>query len=187
MILEINERLVEKNSYTNFADRWCWSVRMDNVVMKPIVCNGEDHMGEPLIITQKYTEEEFQNGIITNEHICKNGVNVPVRALWDTGSLGTMISEKLSDGLKKIGESSIHSSGKTYKSDIFDAIVLIGGKVKIKVGASISSEIENSGIDMLIGLDIISLGDFMIYPEGHDIRFVFRYPSQKIDYLCNLR
>jgi hypothetical protein len=41
------------------------------------------------------------------------------------------------------------------------------------------SEIGNQGIDVLIGMDIISLGDFAISNFDGKTQFSFRIPSQR--------
>lgn len=50
------------------------------------------------------------------------------------------------------------------------------------------SDIGNQGIDMLLGMDVILLGDFSVSSFGGKTTFTFRTPSkQKTDYVQQIR
>lgn len=52
----------------------------------------------------------------------------------------------------------------------------------------IGSEIGTQNIDLLIGMDIIGLGDFAVTNLGGNTVFTFRVPSvEKIDFAGRLR
>lgn len=138
-------------------------------------------MNEPIVITEKYKESEIMGCIITDEHIYQDENNIiPIKALWDTGSSGTVISSNLVKklGLKPIGKSIVKSSGSSFKSGVYNIDLLLAEKQIFELQVTESDQLDNSEIDILIGMDVITLGDFAISTVGEEICFSFRYPSQ---------
>lgn len=137
-------------------------------------------MSKPLIITKKYSETEFNACIMTDGHINRNGNSISVKALWDTGSSESVIASELVKklNLRPIGNTIIGSSGATIKSNVYELDFLLAEKQHILLNVTESSQLNGSGIDMLIGLDVICLGDFAISTYDGTVCFSFRYPSQ---------
>lgn len=138
-------------------------------------------MNESIVITEKYKESEIIGCIITNEHIYKNDNNIiPIKAMWDTGSSGTVISSDLVKklGLSPIGKSMVKSSGSSFKSGVYNLELLLAEKQIFRLQVTESDQLNNSDMDVLIGMDVITLGDFAISTVGEEICFSFRYPSQ---------
>lgn len=137
-------------------------------------------MSEPLIITRKYSETEFNASIMTDEHINRNDNSIPVKALWDTGSSESVISSELVKklNLRPIGNAIVGSSGATIKSNVYELDFLLAERQHILLNVTESSQLNGSGIDMLVGLDVICLGDFAISTYDGTVCFSFRYPSQ---------
>ena len=137
-------------------------------------------MKKPLIITKKYPETDFNACIMTEEHISNDGDLIPIKALWDTGSSESVISSELVKklNLHSIGNAIIGSTGATIKSNIYKLDFVLAGKQHILLDVTESSQLNDSGIDMLIVLDVICLGDFAISTYDGTVCFSFRYPSQ---------
>jgi predicted aspartyl protease len=100
-------------------------------------------------------------------------------ALWDTGASGTVISKTVVDklGLKPIGKSKVfHANGESivnvYAVNLFLPNQVAFQFVKVTEGVL-------SGFDLLIGMDIITTGDFSITNVGGKTTFSFRFPSVK--------
>lgn len=116
-------------------------------------------------------------------HILINGTNQqPVStftALWDTGATGSVISKSVVSSLNLIptGKQRVfHADGEcvvnTYlvnlylpNSVAFPCIAVTEGKL--------------TGIDILIGMDVITQGDFSITNHNGNTFFSFRIPSIK--------
>ncbi|MDY5027140.1 MAG: SEC-C metal-binding domain-containing protein [Oliverpabstia sp.] len=102
------------------------------------------------------------------------------KAQWDTGATGTCISGKVIQdlGLLHHGFVNIHtpSGEKTVKKYFVD--IVLRNDVTIKNVEVMESEIGNQDIDILIGMDIISLGDFSVSNFNGKTQFSFRIPSQ---------
>ena len=113
-----------------------------------------------------------------------------VDALWDTGATGTCISKEVVTALSLIplGKQQIHtpvglSTVNTYQIDI-----LLPNKVLVSDVIVRDSEIGDQGLGVLIGMDIINLGDFAVSSFNKQTVFTFRIPSQKkTDYVAELR
>ena len=87
-------------------------------------------MNEPLVITKKYSEEEFELYIITDEHIICNNNSFPVKALWDTGSSESVISSEIAKklNLKRVGKAKVDSTGSNFQSQVYEMDLLLGEK-----------------------------------------------------------
>lgn len=99
--------------------------------------------------------------------------------LWDTGASGTVISKAVVDklDLKPIGKSKVfHANGESivnvYAINLFLPNQVGFQFVKVTEGVF-------SGFDLLIGMDIITTGDFSITNVGGKTTFSFRVPSVK--------
>lgn len=108
--------------------------------------------------------------------------------LWDTGASGTVISKEVVDklGLKPIWKSKVfHASGESivnvYAINLFLPNQVAFQFVKVTEGIL-------SGFDLLIGMDIITTGDFSITNVGGKTTFSFRFPSVKeVDFVHESR
>lgn len=136
-------------------------------------------MNESLVITKKFQESEFR-GILTDEHVCQGDSIFPVKALWDTGSYESVISSDLVKKIKprSIGVSHVSSTGAATKSRVYEVDVLLGNKIRIPLQVTESKVLSNNHIDMLIGMDVIGVGDFSVSTYNGVTCFSFRHPSQ---------
>mgnify|MGYP005867161797 CR=1 FL=1 len=104
--------------------------------------------------------------------------------LWDTGATGTVISKRCAKklGLKPISKTKVyHADGESivnvYVINLFLPNQVAFSFVKITEGTL-------NGADLLIGMDIISRGDFVVTNFGGKTTFSFRVPStEKIDFV----
>ena len=106
-------------------------------------------------------------------------------ALWDTGATNTVITQRVAQslGLKQTGVALVHhAAGQSFKPKYIVNIMLPNN-----VGIPFVEVTEGDlmGEDVLIGMDIITKGDFAITNVGGKTTFSFRIPSvETIDY-CN--
>lgn len=137
-------------------------------------------MNKSLVITKTYPISEFPSCIITEENICIANHNILVKGLWDTGSSDSVISSDFvkKHNLQPIGTATVGTIGATSKSNIYSIDFLLAQKQHISLNVTKSSQLCGSGFDMLIGLDVITLGDFALTTTDDIICFSFRYPSK---------
>ena len=112
-------------------------------------------------------------------------------AIWDTGATNTAISQKVAEQCNLIptGQAISNTANgqctvNTYLIDLYLPNNVIIGGVKATEFNSVG------GSDLLIGMDIISLGDFAVSNFEGKTAFSFRFPSiSKTDYVeqLNLR
>ena len=105
-------------------------------------------------------------------------------AIWDTGATGSVISEKVVKelGLQPAGFVPIYHAGGCGTFPWYKVNIMLPNNVgfyEIKV-----TQAKLTSADVLIGMDIISSGDFSITNVDNKTTFSFRVPSVKrIDYV----
>lgn len=103
---------------------------------------------------------------------------VPFKGIWDTGASGSVITKNVVDqlGLKPTGQTIVnHAQGSgitnTYLVNLALPMNVLVQSVKVTEG-----QLPN-GVDLLIGMDIITLGDFSVTNKDGVTVMSFRMPS----------
>ena len=122
-------------------------------------------------------------GIYTTKEFNKSfkGVKKHYTALWDTGSTMTVISDYLAKEMKlePVGEMIADTAGGKYVAKRYIISLHLPNRLNIE-NVMISSGKLGPGIDILIGMDIITLGDFAITNYNNKTVFSFRFPSSEV-------
>ena len=119
-----------------------------------------------------------------------NNQVVEGRALWDTGATNTCISNHIVDVLKLIplGQIKINTPSGFKDVNTYLIDIILPNNVQIQNVQVCDSEIGKQGIDFLIGMDIINLGDFAVSNYNHATTFSFRMPSVECtDYVQKIK
>ena len=123
----------------------------------------------------------ISNKLINGAILIYNGKELKTeKAQWDTGATHTCISNKVVNdlGLIPIGKTNIQTpSGQKEVNEYRLDLKLQNEDVYLKDVYVIDSEIGDQGIDILIGMNIINLGDFSVSCFGGNTTFTFRTPS----------
>lgn len=100
-------------------------------------------------------------------------------ALWDTGATRTCVSDKVASALNliPIGQSKIQTAGGESIVNAYCISLVLPNNVTIKDVMVTGSDIGKQGLDVLIGMDIIGLGDFAVSSHNGITQFSFRIPS----------
>jgi predicted aspartyl protease len=110
-----------------------------------------------------------------------------IRALWDTGASTSSISGAFADriNLPALDFTQIHGAGGIHDSRVFRVDLLIPG-TQVRINDVQATEFVAHDFDMLIGMDIITLGDFSVTNAGGKTVFSFRLPPDAfhIDYVA---
>lgn len=109
-----------------------------------------------------------------------------IKAIWDTGATHSVVTSKIINELKlpPIGRVTTHSvhgikEVNTYKIDIILPNKVLFERVIVSEGV-----LGDPNIDLLIGMDIITLGDFAVTNVRGRTILSFRIPSfNEIDYV----
>jgi len=141
---------------------------------------------------------ELKNDIFVSEaYKPEAGVPEPPRAkfvcIWDTGATNTVITKKVVDGLnlqpsgrtvaRTVGPASEFNEYEvnTYLVDLFLPNNVVVGAVPVSEGGI-------AGTDILIGMDIITMGDFAITSCEGRSSWTFRMPSvEEIDFVKEIQ
>ena len=113
----------------------------------------------------------------SGERIVGNRTPVVVKAIWDTGAYGSVISPRVAQelGLMPVGVKPIQTANGTYEAYAYVVDMMLPNKMVIR-GVEVS-ESDLKVCDALIGMDIISMGDMKI-TNKHTTKFIFRIPSE---------
>ncbi|MYD32065.1 MAG: hypothetical protein F4201_04285 [Nitrospira sp. SB0677_bin_15] len=106
------------------------------------------------------------------------------RAIWDTGATNTCITPKVVADLNLFPSGKTTISGVTSKEEVFTYFISLGLPNKAGFPTIRVVEAKNiQGADVLIGMDVINMGDLAISNFNNQTVFSFRMPSiEKIDF-----
>lgn len=110
------------------------------------------------------------------------------QCIWDTGATGTVISKKVIDelGLQPSGKVTVNvvgpsDSDREYETNTYLVNLYLPPSVAISTRVS---EGSIKGCDILIGMDVIGLGDFAVTNHNGKTTWTFRLPScDEIDFV----
>lgn len=102
-----------------------------------------------------------------------------ITAIWDTGSTHTNISKNVAIqlNLQDHTHELLHTAGGTEFRTTHFVDLILPNTLTIPNVKVYESSIGEMGLDMLIGMDIISLGDFAVTNHDGKTQYLFRYPS----------
>ena len=102
---------------------------------------------------------------------------LPFRALWDTGATNSVITERVvrECNLAPTGKTIVRGVNGEHWADTYVVSILLSGAVCFT--AVTVTKGDFTGADVLIGMDIIGLGDFAVTNRDGKTWFMFRYPS----------
>lgn len=106
------------------------------------------------------------------------------RALWDTGATGTVINMSVVNvcGLVATGAAITYGVGGKHQTESY--LVNVQLPNMMFTGVNVIRGDLPGDIDVLIGMDIIALGDFSLTNKGGKTVFSFRHPSMHhVDYV----
>ena len=117
--------------------------------------------------------------LLSKAHVVSGDKREEVVALWDTGASRTCISKEVANelALTPTGRELIHTPSGSEVVNTYLADLSLPNKVKVEQVPVCDSSIGNQGIGAIIGMDIISLGDFVVCNHEGKTSFSFRFPS----------
>ena len=103
---------------------------------------------------------------------------VRCRALWDTGAIYSVISKSLAEklGLFPTDTQRAYTAHGFYEANIYRVDIMLPNNIVVK-GLQIGDG-EFQDFDFLLGMDVISLGDFHLTNDGNTV-FRFNIPPEK--------
>lgn len=115
-------------------------------------------------------------GVVTEWLMAHDVEPVPVRAVLDTGSNRTAVSPRVASilDLDYVGTVDVDvAMEKPVDTDVYYGACFVFGDItvgprRVHVVDLVSGDDESKNIDVLIGLDIISMGRLTVEPAGKD-------------------
>ena len=142
--------------------------------------------------------EKISNVLINEVHISKVFDDPPInfnhledpnckkyKAIWDTGGNITVINKKVIEDcdLIPIGRTIMRSPGGENRSYLYLINLWLKNGLMIP-NLRVVEGVLTEDVEVLIGMDIINLGDFAVSNKDGKTVFTFRYPSyEKIDFV----
>jgi len=139
-----------------------------------------------VLFNEVYISQAFNHSSLTTPPRLKDIGAKKFISIWDTGATGTVISQRVIDecGLKPISLARVSTaSQQDVLTTVYLVSIILPNKIVIPQLRVIKGSIAGNA-DVLIGMDIISNGDFSVTNcEGKTV-FSFRIPSiAAIDYV----
>jgi predicted aspartyl protease len=127
--------------------------------------------------------------VLRNEVVIESaifpGEKLTIQAIWDTGATGSLIRPEIAVklNLQSVGKTLMSTpTGKDVPSNVYSINLHLPNHVIIPK-IPVSEGIPNN-CDMLIGMDVINLGDFAVTNYKGHTTFSFRMPSMaEIDFV----
>jgi hypothetical protein len=136
---------------------------------------------------------------ILREIIIETGVSIPyipkgdirqpkiikVKALWDTGATNCVITTDLIAklGVKPFTITNVIHGGGTEQKNVYKINIYLPNQVCIPL-VNATEGIVNGSFDLIIGMDIITMGDFSVSNFNKETVVSFRLPSaMETDYV----
>lgn len=100
-------------------------------------------------------------------------------ALWDTGASASVITKSLAKkiGLQPIAQSRVHHAGGVSMSNVYMVNIYFEPKIVVP-NIRITECDDQPNFGMIIGMDIITIGDFAITNFNGTTKFSYRAPSE---------
>ena len=109
---------------------------------------------------------------------------------WDTGATGTCISQNVVDALnmKPYAKGIAHSPTGPKEVSMYHISLVLPGSCTVNDVDAALTYFGDENIDVLIGMDVITLGDFAVSNYNGRTMFSFRIPSmEETDYTKNVQ
>lgn len=140
---------------------------------------------------------ELKNSIGVSDPVTTrlNGVEVgdiePIfyNGLWDTGATNTLITNKVAIALNLsvIDRETVYTPSGSHEANVYFIDLWLPNKVIIP-SLRVLEGVLSGGYDLLIGMDVISTGDFAVSNHEKKTVFSFRAPSlTATDYVAQLK
>lgn len=140
--------------------------------------------------------DKLENAIVSPISVCKpatsNETYFDTKAIWDTGATHSVITESMAKkiGLVSITKAPVIGIHGTQDANVYFVHVILNNKeIALDLRVTECSELSSdSSIGMLIGMDVITKGDFSISNCNGVTTRTFRVPAlERIDFVDEIK
>lgn len=102
-------------------------------------------------------------------------------AIWDTGATSSMISKEIADklGLHPVGQVKIAGVHGSQAANVYEVDLAFDNGCRIPA-VRVSEAAAGGGFDVLLGMDVIGRGIFIVDGSGEGTRVYFACPTVSI-------
>jgi len=136
------------------------------------------------------SNQGLQRVLVTEINVIRSGeiISVKANAIWDTGATGSVITKAIATSLQLLptGIAQVSTANGIVAQNTYTIDIQLPNGVII--AGIVATEVDGlaGGCDALIGMDIITLGDFSITNHNGITCMSFRIPSShEIDYVAS--
>lgn len=103
-----------------------------------------------------------------------------VNALWDTGSTESLLSEKIVKMIEPIlkNKSKYVTRDVVIECETYAVSLSLSDEITFRDVLMKKADLSDKNVDIIIGMDIISRGDFEIRNYNNLVEFAFRIPPR---------
>lgn len=108
------------------------------------------------------------------------GSMMAVNALWDTGSTESLISDKIVKMIEPIlkNKSKYVTRDVVIECETYAVSLSLSDEITFRDVLMKKADLSDKNVDIIIGMDIISRGDFEIRNYNNLVEFAFRVPPK---------
>ena len=108
------------------------------------------------------------------------GSMMAVNALWDTGSTESLISEKIVKMIEPILKNKFKyvTRDVVIECETYAVSLSLSDEITFRDVLMKKADLSDKNVDIIIGMDIISRGDFEIRNYNNLVEFAFRIPPR---------
>lgn len=108
------------------------------------------------------------------------GSMMAVNALWDTGSTESLISEKIVKMIEPIlkNKSKYVTRDVVIECETYAVSLSLSDEITFRDVLMKKADLSDKNVDIIIGMDIISRGDFEIRNYNNLVEFAFKIPPR---------
>ena len=146
-------------------------------------------MPRRLIPTSSFTAraDHLANALLTEVQIGNNQALTEeptvrqYKAIWDTGATGTSVTKRVATecSLTPISQAAVTGVHDTQLSNVYLIDVRLPNRVVVSEVRAVETPLLAGEAEVLIGMDIIGMGDFAVSNFQGKTTFTFRMPSQE--------
>jgi hypothetical protein len=122
-----------------------------------------------------------QVGVSQSQRFCQRHglymVSSEVAAIWDTGASGSCVSRELARklGLRTVYQCQITGIGGSQESNVYSVDIRLPNAITAS-NVLVSEFVDNGKFDVILGMNIITTGDFSVTNFNRESVFQFSYP-----------
>ncbi len=174
--------------YTNL------SIKSRFRIISGIMNNQKKSYSQTQVNALTHTDPSISNVIITPVLVRNTFTNsqIQTQGIWDTGATNSVVTKSTAQqlGLIPVSQVDVRGVHGVKAVNVYDVVITLNNKnITLRTQVTECDELSaDKSVGMLIGMNIINMGDFVITNYNGQTVMSFRVPSlQKIDFVTGMK